>query len=1532
MDHPLFDMMDGDDGLHAPHADIRSSAHGSSGSGSGSGAGDGHSGVLQELLALCGVSSAPRPPSARSTPLTLAHPPHRVRQLLESELPRNSERAAQFVAEMTERCGEVEHIRRLLLPTTDQSLSSLPRPQQLRAASQQDSVIRICLNVLSLQRPLIDWLLEQLVLNEDDWLSADGIRTSILSQRGPAQSLPAGSLPRLLIDQLRLLDVVYDSDALCSKLQEVIEALSTVKAELITALPDILLDPCYHDKMAECLIAQLRVSEALLLPVLDCLSRLHLTSRQKERAVGAVQPLVASVKEMSLPALIRFLLQMTSDDSVTDILDTIRLHLPQLAHDHSSDSDSAGGKGGKEEREQEVSGSVLIVDALRSGLQQNQLACKAFLELLRADERSYKAADVLLLFVIHGLPHNKQLSQRAVDVLCKKLLAGSIPSALLHSSIANHVGCVRPMFDSVAALAERMVRKNVDRAVREAGGAMQVDLFSAFDDRAQRMAIVQSWLQQLGSREPAEMDSALHSLQAVGRTKDGVRALAVFFEYLKTVLQYLDDYKLPQIRALFQLLASLAFKRDAVAARAGRVGDHDGGRGADGGGCHPFDTSLQVFVQKELYAPSLRDQRIGIVAVVALMQPIAASSPQTEQRFDSQLEQRGGLPDSLCVLLDQLFESLVKCTRRSPSAQSFLYDELSLALDSHRLLHGEVLSRVHRYFISTYQPHLLVPRAHGKHPLPLTVDGQTVQLNCEDQLAGPEMTANKAKCSFNIAPTLLQPSPDRQLMTLPAELRLLAACYRADRPADGFVQLLIAPFTLPAPVGRNHTARVDHFEQQTPYVQRVWLSSHFHAIQCLREIINAFSSPSLRLDSSDRDHLAPCLVHRMQQLLSAEDQLRAMLKRTPDFTAQQLLSMADSTEERLTREMGTLNGTMKADESHLYTVLNGKVHVTKKKKKANSDTDDSDSERRRKKKKQQASPKKAKESTAEASEDDRGGPFDVAVRPLLRPLTIHCVQLLCNPISKNILLAAEAHRRNEQAKKRASKQHPNEGDEHHSNPLLLYLSPAEIAQRSLPHLSVRVLRHLMAELHRKMEAVLGAASSHNTVSHFPSKDSLPAVLVPSFSAADTPISLLAVLAPVLRGVHDHWLVLNEFLSTSDEDDDMDISRDELTACLIACVHVVRLIVDCPTLTAHAHWPTLRSTMVELIGAVREKSGSVAQLSQISEQSLPTLCELLISRLRSNLGSFRCIDEAVAVVAVVQSIDSLCSRIAAEEQQPGSQPPLKSKRLHDIAHKLLSREWTTAVVVRKHNVGELVALLVQHADDSWAIMSSIAPRMLALAVTKKNNKKKQQSGAEDEEDGAEDDTEQGCPSRPLYKQLLTKQTVPLWLLPMVECSSRLLGTIDLNKPGTRHLEQMQQLVQLAADLLDIAKQYPRQVTLHKHCIKLALRMLDSFTRGLGGMGKMLQHSGRQRIEPAVKQTLSGMQKVTRAFTALCVHVKEQQVASLLTIMPKAKMAYERWCIQPATHALSAHEHTDATAAPALPSQSSIVKHLAVSLTG
>ena len=1563
MDHPLYEMMACDDEAAAPHAAKR--RHGSDGDTGNSSGSNSDSGVLRDVLALCGVSSAsPDPPPAPLPPFVLSHPPHRIRLILEHEMPKSGHRADQFMAELTELCSEATQLRRFLSPSVVPSLPPPPRTVSLPplpplGPSQQDSLIRICLCVLSLQRPLIDWLLEQLVANEDEWLSAAGIRSSILSQRGLAsQSLPASTLPRLLLDQLRMLDVVFDSDALCSKVAEVVEALSTVKAELILALPDILTDPCYHDRVADCLIAQLRVSDALLLPVLDCLSRLSLTSRQKERTVEAVRPLVASVKERSLPALIRFLLQMTSENSVTDILDTIRLHLPQLAEDNGS-NDSSGGKGGKEEREQqEVSGAVLIVDALRSGLQLNQLACKAYLELLKADGRECKVADVLILFIVHSLPHNRQLSQRAVDVLCKKLLSGLLSSAMLHSSLVSHVSCVRPMFDSVAALAELMVRKQADRAVRETGGCMQVDLFLAFDDRAQRMTIAQSWLQQLGSREPVEMDNALRGLEAVGRAKGGVRALAVFFEYLKTVLQYLDDYKLSQIRSLFQILATLAFKQEAVSHDL----DDECTGGTDGSRCAPFDTSLQVFIQKELHAPSLRDQRIGIVAVVAFMAPIAAHRPRAEQRLDVQHQQRDP-PDVFCSHLDQLFGSLVKCTCRSPSARSFLYDELSLALDSHRLLHIGILHRVHRYFSSHFQLHMFVPRAHGEHPLPLNIDRHTSQLMCKDQLAGPDLTANKAKLSFNITPTLL--SPNRQLMTLPAELRLLAACYRADRPSDDFVQLLIAPFTLPAPLGRNPVDRIEQFKQQTAYMQCVLISSHFHAIQAMREVINAFSSPALQLDVRDREHLVPCLVHRMQQLLSMEDELRAMLKCVPDFTSQQLLSMADSTSESYIRDMATLDGTRKVDDSHHFTTLNGTPHtarqkkrrtVTRGKRKGDSDSGDegsssaaseSDSGREEARRKRKGQAARRKESAADAKDEDKGrGPFDSAIRPLLRPLTLDVMQLLCNPLSKNLVLAAEAHRRQEQTTKQANRQQRGEVD-HHSNMLLLYMPPTESADINLPQLSVGVLRFLLTELRNKMEAGLGSASSHTQLSTSVAKKApLPAVLPSQQPAVDTPVSLVTVLSPVLRGVHDHYLVLSQFLNTSDVDDDDEVDRDELSACLIACVHVVHSIMNCSTLTVPAGHAALQSAILTLLGAVRQKSGSVATLSQIGEQSLTTLCDLLVNRLRGCLNSFRCINDAVVVVAVIRKIDSVRALLSADPAvSAASASDVKSARLNEISQKLLNKEWTSKVALRKHNVGELVSLLVRHAEDSLTTMNNIAPRMLALAQLATSKKKKKTQHGEDEKDDVVEDEQGGEINKRPYRQMLTKQTVPLWLLPMIDQSSRLLRQTDLTrlKSGSQYLNRLQQLVLLAADLLNIAKLYPRNLTLHKHCIRVALNMIDSFTRGLDGMGRLLQLNQRQRNGEAVKRTLSGMQQVTRAFNALCVHVKDQQAGSLQTLLPKAKMAYEQWlmaikrfCQQHTIHFSSHTQHTQqhamhrATAVTAPPLVLSVLAHSALTV--
>lgn len=177
--------------------------------------------VLSAVLAMCGVASAPQRPGASYTPFLLTHPPLRTRLLLESELPRNSDRPAQFLTELMELCSDATQLRCFLSPTELSSRAGLPPPYATRhTSSQADSVMRVCLNTLQLQRPLVDWMLEQLVANEDDWLAGEGIRASILSQRGlTSQSLPANSLPRLLIDQLRMLDIVYDSNSLCTKLQ-----------------------------------------------------------------------------------------------------------------------------------------------------------------------------------------------------------------------------------------------------------------------------------------------------------------------------------------------------------------------------------------------------------------------------------------------------------------------------------------------------------------------------------------------------------------------------------------------------------------------------------------------------------------------------------------------------------------------------------------------------------------------------------------------------------------------------------------------------------------------------------------------------------------------------------------------------------------------------------------------------------------------------------------------------------------------------------------------------------------------------------------------------------------------------------------------------------------------------------------------------------------------------------------------------------------------------------------------------------------
>ncbi|RMZ93907.1 Fanconi anemia group D2 isoform X1, partial [Brachionus plicatilis] len=192
-------------------------------------------------------------------------------------------------------------------------------------SSNQDSLLKILLEISDLQSDLFDYLVSKIL----NYLETSDTNSDI-------QILGLQiNIPSYIVSQFRYQPRINNPQALCQKLIELINSTtnSAIKKEIIACFPDILCDS-QHDGLVSDLELLLDEIE-LISPTLDTLSNL---SFKKENLLGITRTVLLKfplLGEKDLPSSLKFILKASIILNDKDVFNDLRskLKLDELADD-----------------------------------------------------------------------------------------------------------------------------------------------------------------------------------------------------------------------------------------------------------------------------------------------------------------------------------------------------------------------------------------------------------------------------------------------------------------------------------------------------------------------------------------------------------------------------------------------------------------------------------------------------------------------------------------------------------------------------------------------------------------------------------------------------------------------------------------------------------------------------------------------------------------------------------------------------------------------------------------------------------------------------------------------------------------------------------------------------------------------------------------------------------------------------------------------------------------------------------------------
>ncbi len=464
------------------------------------------------------------------------------------------------------------------------------------------------------------------------------------------------------------------------------------------------------------------------------------------------------------------------------------------------------GKGVKRE-------ASLLMDSIKSAVRFQKHVAVAFLkEITKLDKPvEHKVLDFWILVMIHSVSAH---SRQAEMVLKKKLAAGQFSLTLVEKAIMQQNDVVRGMTQSLLSMAGNFVR-SPSAKLYAAGGMLYRWMFSEITNPQLRQEIVGQLITHIGSGVSHEIDISTQQLQWL--SKSDPKAVQPYMAFVRGILDFLGGFSNIQIRQVFRVFSILAVRTKSN-----------------------FGSELRIFVRKQLTSPT--HQHIGVIGTISLLVELA---PAGVQKLPKEQEQE----------ISTLLESMFKNISSNSEIQVLLADEFSSLIEAGELS-DFVIDQVLNFIAETFEGTFL-----------MDIESESSQHVETNSFPWVGLNGDQGSMAVSILPILQNKSRliREKILFLPSIFRLLQICegQMNEGSRSGVDALLGAPLLM-------FDKKMDDLSDLETKEQDLYCSAVFHAIQWIRELLNAFAD-----QPGEEMKIKSC--QRVEDIISLEKQLASFL-------------------------------------------------------------------------------------------------------------------------------------------------------------------------------------------------------------------------------------------------------------------------------------------------------------------------------------------------------------------------------------------------------------------------------------------------------------------------------------------------------------------------------------------------------------------------------------------------------------------------------------------------------------------------------
>ncbi|XP_030456032.2 uncharacterized protein LOC115677111 [Syzygium oleosum] len=766
---------------------------------------------------------------AGCTLLNLDGPPclpsdvHRFRAHLHRLLssPSNDALRSDFVAGFSDHVQSPKNLLRVLTGSDHGGL----------LATRSNSLARNLLLVPAIQVDLQSILLEKLPEFFDANPQPSGASLSLKDD-----------VARLIINHLRWLDFIVDSNSFVDKLMQILSICPLdLKKEVIGSLPEMIGDQNY-DTVVNSLEQMLQEDTAIIVPVLDSLSNLHLDDQLKDQVVTIALSCLRTIDGEHMPFLLRFLLLSATPANVRRIISHIREQLKFIgvSNHHSTQQRKLKGKSVVDGIE------ASILNTLRLGLRFKNILCQEILKEFNSLKRpqDHKVIDIWLIMVMYM--NGESVQKTIKKIFMRKIVDDCIPLVMIEQCLHGHANLVQDYFPSFLSLCEYILSCKEQKA-RTFGIHMYTCLFEEVADPYSRQEILGALVTHVGSGVSLEVGSALETMNLL--VAKHPLELIRLSSYINGILDYLEGFSIENLYKVYEVFSNLALSirssQDSL------------------GSC--FVNELLIVVRKQVNHPDMNYKKMGLIGSLKIVSCIG----DAKNILSPDPSQKSNVEEAL-----ELLETCLKSCKQLALPLTLFYDEMT-ALLNQRNLHPAIMEWIGKNageLESTY----LLDLEDGKLPLNDTYGGLEGEL-------WMNLDGDISPICVNILPLTSSSLQSPLLQILPANILLLSTVERSTNQGSlgGIDALLGCPLHLPSSKYFSKAA----WQSLTGKQKQIVCLSLYYAANWIRELLNAFSTQVAGkfecTSQATKEDIINKLLKRLRNLVFLESLLNNHLESYP---------------------------------------------------------------------------------------------------------------------------------------------------------------------------------------------------------------------------------------------------------------------------------------------------------------------------------------------------------------------------------------------------------------------------------------------------------------------------------------------------------------------------------------------------------------------------------------------------------------------------------------------------------------------------